>query len=231
VKLDPSNEISVSDLRFRYSDDTSGLTSFSLDVPRLEISKGERVAIIGPSGCGKSTLLALLTGVLVPRSGRVVVSATEVSDLSDSERRHFRITKMGLVFQSLALIEYLDVLDNILHCYRITNGLRLDAGVRSRARQLAADLGLEDKLRRPVGSLSQGERQRVSIGRALLSNPGVLLADEATGNLDPANKGRIIDLLFGQLERTNATLVAVTHDHELLPRFDRVLDFREFSES
>jgi ABC-type lipoprotein export system ATPase subunit len=134
---------------------------------------------------------------------------------------------MGLVFQSLALVDYLNVLDNLLHCYRITNALRLDADVRRRARALATELGIGDKLRRPVGALSQGERQRVAIGRALLAGPELLLADEATGNLDPANKGRILDLLFAQQDRDRSTLVAVTHDHELLPRFDRVLDFRE----
>jgi putative ABC transport system ATP-binding protein len=221
--------IALSDVRFFYDpSDPSGSDHFSLHLPRLEISSGERVAIIGPSGCGKTTLLSLLTGILVPRSGRVVVSGTEISRLADRERRRFRVQRMGLVFQSLALVEYLDVLDNILHAYRITNALRLDEAVRSRARSLASDLGLGDKLRRPVGALSQGERQCVAIGRALLSKPEVLLADEATGNLDPANKGRILDLLFAQLDRDRSTLVAVTHDHELLPRFDRVVDLREF---
>lgn len=224
--------IALNDVRFFYDmSDSSESDHFSLRIPWLEILPGERVAIIGPSGCGKTTLLGLLTGILVPRSGRVVVSGTEISRLADAERRRFRIKRMGLVFQSLALVEYLDVLDNILHAYRITNALRLDEAVRSRARSLASDLGLADKLRRPVGALSQGERQRVAIGRALLSKPEVLLADEATGNLDPANKGRILDLLFAQLERDRSTLVAVTHDHELLPRFDRVVDFREICET
>jgi len=227
--------ITVSDLRFFYpaksANHPGDAAPFSLRLPRLEISRGERVAIIGPSGCGKTTLLGLLTGILVPQSGRVVISGTEISGVGDAERRRFRITKMGLVFQSLALVEYLNVLDNLMHCYRITNALRLDDDVRSRARTLASELGLADKLHRPVGALSQGERQRVAIGRALLSKPEILLADEATGNLDPANKGRILDLLFAQLEHDRSTLVAVTHDHELLPRFDRVLDFRELCES
>jgi putative ABC transport system ATP-binding protein len=230
VMQDGREEITVSDLRFDYASATSGADQFSLHLPRLGISRGERVAIIGPSGCGKTTLLGLLTGNLVPRSGRVVVSETEISGLTDAERRRFRVTRMGLVFQSLALVEYLDVLDNILHCYRITNALRLDDAVRNRARSLARELGQGDKLHRPVGALSQGERQRVAIGRALLSKPDVLLADEATGNLDPANKGRILDLLFAQLDEDRSTLIAVTHDHELLPRFDRVLDFREICE-
>ena len=231
VTPEEHHEIKVSDLRFDYASGANRADPFCLHLPRLEISPGERVAIIGPSGCGKTTLLSLLTGILVPRSGRVVVSGTEISAISDAERRRFRITRMGLVFQSLALVEYLDVLDNILHCYRITNALHLDDAVRTRARSLASELGLADKLRRPVHALSQGERQRVAIGRALLAKPEILLADEATGNLDPVNKGRILDLLFAQLERDRSTLVAVTHDHELLPRFDRVVDFREFCES
>jgi ABC-type lipoprotein export system ATPase subunit len=214
--------ISVSALRFSYP---SG--AFCMEVPRLEIARGERVAVIGPSGCGKTTLLKLLTGILVPDSGRVVIDGSEISGLADAERRRFRITRVGLVFQSLDLVEYLDALDNIVHCHRITRALRLDDSVRSRAMELASGLGLADKLRRPVEALSAGERQRVAICRALLSEPDVLLADEATGNLDPAGKGRILDLLFERLPRGRSTLVAVTHDHELLDRFDRVVDFRE----
>ena len=224
TEIEPNpSAILVRDLRFAYSE-SSG---FSLNLAHLEIPAGERLAIIGPSGCGKTTLLGLLTGVLVPRSGQVAVSGTRISALGDAARRRFRITRMGLVFQSLALVDYLNVLDNILHCYRITGALHLDEAVHGRARALATELGLGDKLRRPVGALSQGERQRVAIGRALLSGPEILLADEATGNLDPTNKGRILDLLFAQQGRDRSTLVAVTHDHELLPRFDRVVDVRE----
>ena len=105
--------------------------------------------------------------------------------------------------------------------------LRLTRDVRDRAGELAAGLGLGDKLRRPVGQLSQGERQRVAIGRALLSDPDLLLTDEATGNLDPGNKGRILDLLFERMAPGRSTLIAVTHDHELLDRFDRVIDYRD----
>ncbi len=202
-----------------------------MEVPRLEVAPGERLAVIGPSGCGKTTLLKLLTGILVPGSGRVVVGGKELSALGDTERRRFRITRMGLVFQTLDLVEYLNVLDNIVHCYRISRALRLDESVRTRATELASGLGLGDKLRRPVGALSAGERQRVAVCRALLSEPDVLMADEATGTLDPVNKGRILDLLFERLERNRSTLVAVTHDHELLDRFDRVVDLRELSAS
>ena len=218
--------ISVSDLRFSYPAGT-----FAIDVPRLEIAHAERLAIIGPSGCGKTTLLKLLAGILVPESGRVAVAGRELSALGDAERRRFRITRLGLVFQALDLVEYLSVLDNIVHCYRISRALRLGEEVRARAAELATGLGLGDKLRRPVEALSAGERQRVAICRALLSEPELLLADEATGNLDPVGKGRILDLLFERLERDRSTLVAVTHDHELLDRFDRVVDLRELARS
>ena len=89
-------------------------------------------------------------------------------------------------------------------------------------------MDIDDKLKRRTADLSQGEKQRVAICRALLPGPRLLLADEATGNLDPRNKGRILDLLFEAVDADGATLLAVTHDHELLPRFDRVVDFADF---
>ena len=153
------------------------------------------------------------------------------SQAADAERRRFRITRLGLVFQSLALVEYLNVLDNIVHCYRITPSLRLDELVRNRAAELASGIGLAEHLRRPVHALSQGERQRVAICRSLLAEPDVLMADEATGNLDPLNKGRILDLLFERLAQRQQTLVAVTHDYALLDRFDRVVELPELTTS
>jgi ABC-type lipoprotein export system ATPase subunit len=158
----------------------------------------------------------------------VTVDAFIVSKLNDSERRNFRIQNIGFVFQDFELIDYLNVLDNILHPYRITGALTLDMDVRARAVQLAEEMGIADKLKRHPNDLSQGEKQRVAICRSLLPSPKVVLADEATGNLDPANKTKILDLLFRSVETHGATLLAVTHDHELLPRFDRVIDFQDF---
>ena len=100
--------------------------------------------------------------------------------------------------------------------------------MRERAAGLAEQLGIGDKLKRGVGHLSQGEKQRVAICRALLPGPQLVLADEATGNLDPRNKGHILELLFETVAMHEATLLAVTHDHELLPLFDRVIDFNDF---
>jgi putative ABC transport system ATP-binding protein len=215
--------IDIRGLQFAYPG-----SGFRLDIPSFRMQVGEKLAVIGPSGSGKTTLLNLVSGILTPGRGAVRVADTDIASLSDAGRRAFRIRQIGFVFQDFELLDYLDVLDNILHPYRITGALRLERTVRDRARQLAEGLGVGDKLRRHPGQLSQGEKQRVAICRALLPSPRLLLADEATGNLDPRNKGRILDLLFDSVDAHGATLLAVTHDHELLPRFDRVVDFAEF---
>ncbi|MCK5514878.1 MAG: ATP-binding cassette domain-containing protein, partial [Deltaproteobacteria bacterium] len=116
----------------------------------------------------------------------------------------------------------------ILHPYRITNALTLNKEVRSRAVLLAQQMGIGTMLKRHANDLSHGEKQRAAISRALLPYPKLILSDEATGNLDPDNKTRILDLLFKSVEEHEATLLAVTHDYELLKRFDRVVDFRDF---
>ena len=201
---------------------------FSLSIPHLSVARGEKVAVIGPSGSGKTTLLNLVAGISRPQQGSVAVADHRVSASSDARRRDFRITHIGFVFQDFELLDYLNVLDNILHPYRITGALKLTGEVQQRAIELANGLGIGDKLKRYSGELSQGEKQRAAICRALLPRPRLILADEATGNLDPRNKGRILDLLFANINASDATLLAVTHDHELLPRFDRVIDFLDF---
>ena len=213
--------IAVDALRFSYSKD-----GFCLEIAEFNIETGEKVAIIGPSGVGKTTLLKIIAGIIRPDSGKIHVDGVELHQLGDAARRNFRITRIGFVFQELELLEYLNVFDNIIHTYRINPVLDLDYSVRERAHRLADDVGLGNKLARMPGELSQGERQRAAVCRALLPNPRLILSDEATGNLDPANKSHILDLLFEAASRANASLLAVTHDHELLPRFDRVVDFR-----
>jgi len=214
----------ISDLRFSYPARVAA-DVFSLDVPELTVAPGESVAIIGPSGCGKTTLLSLVAGILVPDAGSVSVNSRTISDLSDEQRRAFRSRDVGFVFQRFELISYLNVLDNIVHVYRVADGLAIDAEVLERAKELAQRLGVADKLQSFPHELSQGESQRVAICRALLSEPKLLLADEPTANLDPANKQIIMDLLFAEAARLQLGVIAVTHDHDLLARFDRVIDF------
>jgi putative ABC transport system ATP-binding protein len=215
--------IEIKDLRFQY-----GEGDFCLDIPRLKINEGDRVAVVGPSGSGKTTLLNLIAGIARPQSGQIIIGAMDLSVLDDSAVRDYRIENIGLVFQEFELLEYLDVLDNVLLPYRINSSLRLDAAVTQRARELAISVGIGDKLDRHPDKLSQGEKQRAAVCRALLVKPALLLADEPTGNLDVMNKDRVLDILLDYAKDNNATLVTVTHDRDLLDRFERIVDFKQF---
>ncbi len=215
--------ITIEALEFRYAG-----SDFRLRVPELAVEKGAKAALIGPSGSGKTTLLNLMAGIAVPLVGRVETNGVEVTSLGDAARRSFRARQIGLVFQEFELLDHLTVLDNILLAYRISPALRIDGSVRERAALLGREVGIGDKLNRFVRRLSQGERQRVAVSRALLTEPPLLLCDEPTGNLDPTNKEHVLDILVDYVERTGATMVTVTHDHDILPRFDSVVDFSQF---
>lgn len=215
--------ITIRDLDFHYL-----RSGFRLRVPDLAVADGQRVAVLGASGSGKTTLLDLVAGILAPAAGAVTVAGQDLSRLPDGARRHFRITRIGLIFQAFELLEYLTVRDNILLPYRISSTLRQDADAETRLDRLALDTGITDWLYRHPGELSQGERQRAAICRALITSPALILADEPTGNLDPENKQRVLQLLLEQVAGHGATLVMVTHDHALLDPFDQVLDMRDF---
>ena len=216
-------QVTIREAEFAY-----GPGAFALRVPELEIDAGERIACIGPSGSGKTTLLRLLAGIYIPRTGTVTVGEHTIHDFTDIGRRDYRIQNVGFIFQDFRLIDYLNVRENMLLPWRISAALTLDEGVHTHLQSIAEALDLTSHLEAAIDTLSQGEQQRAAIGRALLPQPGLLLADEPTGNLDPANKDRILDLLFEQAAESKATLVMVTHDHALLDRFDRVIDFAQF---
>jgi len=217
--------INIENLKYSYPN-----SDFNLAVGTLSIEKGSRTAVIGPSGFGKTTLLNLIAGILQPQRGDVKVNGTNVSQLSDSERRNFRIREVGFVFQDFKLLEYLNVLDNILLPFRINRSLEISKDVKSVAKDTAASLNIEDKLRKHPSRLSHGERQRVAICRALVNKPAIILADEPTGNLDPDNKAHIMQILFDYVDNYNSTLVTVTHDHELLKGFQQIVDFKELGQ-
>ena len=214
--------ISVNDLLFAYSH-----SDFQLQISNLNIAAEGATAVVGPSGSGKTTLLHLLSGILTSDKGRIEVNGAVVSELSEAARRSFRLQNIGMVFQDFELIEYLSVLDNVLLPCRIGR-LPLDAVAGDRAKYLLDVAGMTQHTRKSVTRLSQGERQRVAICRGLLTKPRLLLADEPTGNLDPATSERILDLLLDTVRQEKSTLIMVSHDHSLLHRFDRTLDFNEF---
>ena len=216
-------QVTIREVEFAY-----GPEAFALRVSELDIAPGERIACIGPSGSGKTTLLRLLAGINSPSAGTVTVGEHAVHNLTDVGRRDYRIQNVGFIFQDFRLLDYLNVRENMLLPWRISAALTLDEGVHARLQSIAGALDLTSHLDAGIDTLSQGEQQRAAIGRALLPQPGLLLADEPTGNLDPANKDRILDLLFEQATECKSTLVMVTHDHALLGRFDRVIDFAQF---
>ena len=216
-------EATLQAVEFGYGD-----AGFRLSIPELTLATGSRTAFVGPSGSGKTTLLRLLAGIATPQSGTIQIGNHALHTLSDTDRRAFRIQQIGFVFQDFRLIDYLDVRENLRLPYRLNEALTFGRDVDARLEALAETLQLTDKLSAAIDTLSQGECQRVAIGRALLPRPGLILADEPTGNLDPANKTRILDLLFEQAEASGATLVMVTHDHALLDRFEQVIDFETF---
>ena len=211
--------IEVTDMAFTYPH-----SPFRLRVPSMKITQGEKVAVIGASGSGKTTLLNLAAGILLPDTGSVLVAGRRVSELSDPQRRRFRISNIGMIFQEFELLEYLKVRENVLMPFRINGALDLDQQVRSRLNGLARTLEIAPLLNRYPGRLSQGERQRVAIGRALITNPKLIFADEPTGNLDPHTSEVILRVILDQAGVSDATVMMVTHDHSLLSHFDRVID-------
>jgi ABC-type lipoprotein export system ATPase subunit len=215
--------IAIRDLEFGYRG------GFRLHVDSLEVADGESVALTGPSGCGKTTLLHLIAGILPADRGRIDVAGLDMAALAESDRRDLRILKVGLVFQEFELLEYLDVLDNVLLPYRLTSVVELSDEAKARAAALLRDVGLGDRMNRVPDRLSQGERQRVALCRALVTSPSVVLGDEPTGNLDPANRDHVIETTLRYGRESGASVLVVTHDHDLLGRFDRAIDIRDIA--
>ncbi len=215
--------IELTDVRFGHGTPGAG-DGFELEIDQLEVKAGECVACIGASGTGKTTLVNLIAGIHVPRSGRARLAGMELTEVGEAERRAHRIARVGMVFQEFALLDYASALDNILLPYHLSAHLELNTAVEQRAGRLAERLGIARMLLRRPNKLSQGERQRVALCRALVTEPALLLCDEATGNLDPETAGLAIDLLLEEAATHGAAVFLVTHDHSLLGRFDRVVE-------
>jgi putative ABC transport system ATP-binding protein len=235
--------IEFHDVSFRYQGSASsapsvaGFSGFALHIQTLAVGRGERIALVGPSGSGKTTLLSLVAGILRPESGTVRVDGQELSRLGDAAVRQFRIERVGQVFQSFELLDYLSIIvsiiENVMLPWYIGRGSQKvgsqKADSRRRALELLDEVGLASRANARPGQLSQGEQQRVAVCRAMLNHPPLLLADEPTGNLDQDNKQMVVDLLLQQARHQDSTLLMVTHDQSLLGRFDTVLDIRTVS--
>ena len=188
----------------------------------FDLEPGAFLAITGPSGSGKSTLLGLLAGLDRPSRGRVVLDGRDLSALTEDERARVRALKVGFVFQSFQLIPTLTARENI----QVPLELRGRDG-RARADELLARVGLGDRGHHYPAQLSGGEQQRVAVARAFAHRPGILFADEPTGNLDAANGANVVELLAELNRELGTTLVLVTHDPELASHARRVIRLRD----
>ncbi len=200
-----------------------------LDILRgadLAAEPGETIAIVGRSGAGKSTLLHVLGGLDRPQAGTVRIDGRDLYALTARRRTALRAAKIGFVFQAYHLLPEMDITENVM-LPAMALGRLGRAAMRSRAQDLLARVGLENRLRHTPLELSGGEQQRAAIARALMNDPPLLLADEPTGNLDATTGGAVLDLLFDLARERRAILVMVTHSPETAARCARTLTLRD----
>jgi putative ABC transport system ATP-binding protein len=202
---------------------SAGRSLTILDGITLDVAVGEILAITGPSGSGKSTLLGLVAGLDHPSAGSIVVAGIDITRLDEDALARFRRETLGYVFQSYHLIPTLTAVENVAVPLEIAGA----PNALARARALLDDVGLGDRAHHYPVQLSGGEQQRAALARAVALEPGLLLADEPTGNLDSATGTRIIELLLELKRRRGATLVLVTHDEALARHADRVVTLRD----
>ena len=195
----------------------------ALDDVSFTVKKGEFVCIVGPSGSGKSTLLHLLGGVDVPTSGQVFIDNTDIYKLDETQLAIFRRRQIGLIYQFYNLIPILTVEENIT-LPMLLDEQKVDA---AHLERIIGILGLSNRLTHLPNQLSGGQQQRGSIGRALISNPAIILADEPTGNLDSQNSEEIMSLLKLFNKKFNQTLIIITHDERIALQADRIISIED----
>jgi len=223
--------IDVANLIFGWKVDTP-----ILNVAQLTVRRGERVFIHGPSGSGKTTLLSVLGCIVRPQSGHVRLFSQDIGELSSSGRDQFRVEHIGFLFQMFNLIPYLSVIDNVILPCRFSAPRMENAGgrdnVKAEARRLLKHLELTDNLfDRKATELSVGQQQRVAGARALIGQPGLIIADEPTSALDSDTRGAFLDLLFTECKKNQTTILFVSHDMALASHFDRQIALNEINDA
>ena len=204
--------IEFTNVTMSYSVGTKALKGVS-----MQIEDGEFAFLVGPSGSGKSTIIKLITGELKPTSGTVHVNGYSLERIRKREIPYMRRT-VGVVFQDFRLIENKTVYDNVAFAMRVIGARERE--IRERVPYVLELVGLETKSRRHPGELSGGEQQRLAIARALVNNPSTIIADEPTGNLDPARALEIM-VLLQEINNLGTTMLVVTHEHDLVERFPK----------
>jgi ABC-type lipoprotein export system ATPase subunit len=215
--------INIQNIIKKYADPETGKQLPILRINSLTFDKNKQYALFGPSGIGKTTLLHLISGLLVPESGSVIVNNVNISELTESQRDKFRSSNVGYIFQSFNLIDGYTALENVLLGMVFTG----NGADRSKSIHALESVGLQDRLHYMPSQLSVGQQQRVCIARAIVNDPEILLADEPTGNLDPKATEEILDILFKQ--SVDKILLVVTHEESVLNRFEYKVDMIPFS--
>lgn len=222
-----SAALDISNVSFRWP----GPQGFTLSVPAFSVNAGETVLLLGESGSGKSTLLSLICGIVPPQTGEVTVLGTGLSTLKPAQRDRFRGETIGVIFQQFNLLPYASVEDNIRLPLRFAAKRRARTGAGD-ASKLCAALGLPPGVTgTKAGQLSVGQQQRVAVARALIGQPGLIIADEPTSALDADTQDNFLALLFEQVRATNAALLMVSHDARISDRFDRTVQLSDISTS
>lgn len=191
----------------------------------LEVNASEMVAIIGSSGSGKSTLLHLLGGLDKPTGGHVMLNGKNLQQVSEKEKCQLRNSHLGFVYQFHHLLPEFSALENVSMPLLIHGDEPKQ--IREKAAHLLEQVGLQKRMKHRLSQLSGGERQRVAIARALVANPLCVLADEPTGNLDPSNADRVLQLFFDLQKSRKTSVVMVTHDAEIAKRAQRIMRIEE----
>lgn len=189
----------------------------------LAVPAGQRIAILGPSGSGKSSAMAVLSGMEQATSGCVLIAGADFTAMNEDALARARRGRIGIVLQAFHLIPTMTALENVA----VPLELAGEADAQGRARAELEAVGLGHRVTHYPTQLSGGEQQRVAIARALVGRPALIFADEPTGNLDAATGETIVDLLYGRLAETGATLVLITHDADLAARCDRIITMRD----
>ncbi|MED5458050.1 MAG: ABC transporter ATP-binding protein [Verrucomicrobiota bacterium] len=214
--------LQIRDLHFQYP-----ASDFKIEISDIKITQGSKIAISGKSGSGKTTLIHLISGILRPQSGEILFYDKSITDMNDKEIRKHRISNIGFIFQEFELLEYLNVMDNLILPYKINKSLVLDAEIKDKAKEIANRIGIGNKLDQHPKQLSGGERQRLAIARALITSPPLIIADEPTGNLDEKTSNIVMDEITDQVSYTNSTLIMISHNIELISSFDEIIDIQE----
>ncbi|MCX2837447.1 ABC transporter ATP-binding protein [Salinimicrobium sp. MT39] len=190
----------------------------------LDIEKGEYVAFMGPSGSGKSTLMNLLGCLDTPTSGQYILNGKDVSQMSDDELAEIRNKEIGFVFQTFNLLPRTTALENVALPMIYAGATKSQR--KERAEKVLADVGLADRMDHKPNQLSGGQRQRVAVGRALVNNPSIILADEPTGNLDSKTSVEIMNL-FDDIHASGNTVILVTHEEDIARHAHRIIRLRD----